>query len=72
MKNGDELEIEIGPTGEVRVLTHGVKGKRCLEYLEIFQEILGQAQSKELTPEYNQIETGVDTHTHVESHVRNS
>ena len=72
MKNGDELEIEIGPTGEVRVITHGVKGKRCLEYLEIFEQLLGQVEEKQTTPEFNQIETQVDGQTHTQSHVRRS
>jgi hypothetical protein len=76
MKNGDELEIEIGLTGEVRVLTRGVKGKRCLEYAEIFAAILGRVEDQQLTPEYNQVEAGtevgVETHSHVQTHVRHS
>ena len=72
MKHGDELEIEIDATGAVRVVTHGVKGKRCLEYVEIFEAILGQVESKQLTPEFNQIEVGTQTQSHVESHVRRS
>jgi hypothetical protein len=72
MKSGDELEIEIDEFGAVRVTTHNVKGKRCLEYAELFQEILGALESKELTPEYNQIEVGVESQVHAENRVRHS
>jgi hypothetical protein len=72
MQRGDELEIEIDATGQVRVVTHGVKGKRCLEYMEIFQEILGAVDRKELTPEYNETENTTETHTNVDIHVRGS
>jgi len=72
MKSGDELEIEIDEFGSVRVVTHNIKGKRCLEYEEMFQEILGAVQREELTPEYNQIEGTIETQVHVENRVRHS
>jgi hypothetical protein len=70
MQHGDELEIEIDATGAVRVITHNVKGKRCLEYQEIFREILGETQQEELTPEYNQIEVQNETVSQVSQQVR--
>lgn len=72
MKSGDELEIEIDEFGAVRVVTHNVKGKRCLEYEELFQQILGAVERENLTPEYNQIEVGSESQVHVENRVRRS
>jgi TusA-related sulfurtransferase len=70
MKRGDELEIEIDETGAVRVVTHNVKGKRCLEYMEIFQALLGAPQEKSLKPEFNEVEVSGQTQAQVETHVR--
>jgi len=72
MKRGDELEIEIDDTGQVRVVTHNVKGQRCLEYMEIFRQLLGPVEDEERTPEFNQVDVGIDTHTHVQQHVQRS
>ena len=70
MKHGDELEIEIAADGQVRVVTHGVKGRRCLDYLEIFRELLGPVSSKQTTPEFNEIETGAQTQIEAHVHAR--
>lgn len=69
MKN-EELEIEIDATGRVRVLTKGIKGKACLDYVEIFNQLLGPVQSQELTPEFNQIENRVETQNQAQVHRR--
>lgn len=47
-----ELEIEIGKDGKVRVKTAGAKGKSCLEYIRLVEQIVGRMQSRELTSEY--------------------
>jgi hypothetical protein len=46
-----DLEIEIGKDGRVRVKTGGAKGKACLKYAELLQQIIGQIQSQQPTPE---------------------
>ena len=69
MKNGDELEITIDADGQVQVVTHGVKGKRCLEYMELFRTLLGPVEGEKLTPEYNEIETQAHAEVHVQQHV---
>jgi hypothetical protein len=48
----EEFEIEISPTGKVTVRTIGIKGPRCLDYADLFAQILGQEESRELTSEY--------------------
>ncbi|MCX7919030.1 MAG: DUF2997 domain-containing protein [bacterium] len=47
-----EFEIEIDPTGEVKVHIQGVKGKGCLQYADLFKHIVGEIKQQTLTPEY--------------------
>ncbi|HVE39753.1 MAG TPA: DUF2997 domain-containing protein [Planctomycetota bacterium] len=47
-----DLEIEIGKDGKVRVKTAGAKGKSCLEYIRLVQEIVGKELNRDLTAEY--------------------
>jgi hypothetical protein len=47
-----DLEIVIGKDGKVQVRTSGAKGKSCLEYIKLVEQIVGQAESKEMTAEF--------------------
>lgn len=62
----EEIEIVLGPDGEVELVTHGVKGKRCMDYLAAFEKAVGKATRVAQTAEY--FETGVETS--VAGHVR--
>jgi hypothetical protein len=55
----EEFEIEISPTGKVTVRTRGVKGERCLDYAELFAQIIGKEESLEKTSEYYETEQEV-------------
>lgn len=57
-----EFEIEIRPSGEVKVLVKGTSGQRCLNYADLLAEIVGREKSRELTAEYYQQDTGVRIH----------
>jgi len=46
-----ELEIVISPDGVIEVEVKGAKGKKCLEYLEVFNSV-GIVTDKRLTGEY--------------------
>lgn len=48
----ETLEIEIGPDGDVRVHVKGRKGPRCMDYKDVFKEILGPIKSTQTTDEY--------------------
>lgn len=48
----EEFEIQISPEGKVTVKTKGIKGARCLDYAEMFAQIIGREESRELTSEY--------------------
>jgi Protein of unknown function (DUF2997) len=56
MARQEELVIEISPAGELRVEVKGAGGKRCLDYLEVFQRLLGPVREQHLTPEYYEAE----------------
>lgn len=47
-----EFEITIAPDGTVEVSVQGYKGKRCLEAMKIFQDVVGEVRSQNLTQEY--------------------
>lgn len=62
--SGEEFEIKIDPSGKVTVRTHGIKGERCLDYADLFAQIIGQEQARQLTAEYHEVDTAVDEHIH--------
>ena len=64
----EELEIEIGPDGKVKVRTIGIKGSRCLDVAEMVARIIGQEQSRQLTSEYYEGQTDVQQHVDVHRH----
>jgi hypothetical protein len=47
-----EYDISIGPDGNVEVHIAGFKGKRCLEAMKVFQEIVGDLKSRRETGEF--------------------
>lgn len=61
MAGQEELEIEIGPRGEVEVKVKGAGGTKCLDYVEIFRALLsGEVKEQQLTAEYYQTEAQTD------------
>jgi hypothetical protein len=61
MARQEELEIQIGPSGELKVEVKGAGGKRCLEYVELFRSWLGPVEEQRLTPEYYETEVRTGT-----------
>ena len=57
-----ELDIEISPTGEVKILVRGVKGPGCKEYARLLEQILDQEGVHEHTSEFYASPTGVEIH----------
>jgi Protein of unknown function (DUF2997) len=55
-----ELEITIGPDGEVKVLVKCIKGASCVAETKFLEEALGDTiESRELTDEYYEQPQGV-------------
>lgn len=57
MAKQEELDIEITPDGTVHIHVKGVPGKKCLDYLAVFEQLLGPVTSETLTSEYYEEET---------------
>ena len=56
MADKTELEITIGPDGEVRIVTHGLKGQACLAETKDLEKALGEVKQREKTREFYQEE----------------
>ena len=56
-----EYEITIAKDGSVEVRVKGYKGKRCLEAVQLFEEIVGRKQSQTVTSEFYDPEEQVQT-----------
>lgn len=54
-----EFDITIEKTGEVRLHISGAKGRACLDFAKIFEEIIGEMRSQELTSEFYEPEEQV-------------
>jgi len=52
MPGKEEFEIEIDMSGETRVHIKGIKGKACLEYAKMLEQIVGKMKQQDLTNEY--------------------
>jgi hypothetical protein len=51
-----ELEITIGPGGEVKIQVRGISGGGCLEAARFLEDALGGLALRELTPDFYRTE----------------
>jgi hypothetical protein len=65
-----ELEISIGPNGEVNLATHGIKGAACNRLMEAFVQALGKLKHAEQTAEFYETTIDVEVEEHLGSRVR--
>jgi hypothetical protein len=49
-----EIELLIGPDGQVRVETRGLKGTACIAETEALERALGRVEGRTRTSEYHQ------------------
>jgi hypothetical protein len=49
-----EIEVVISSTGEVKLVTRGLKGQSCLAETEALEKALGTVTRRERTSEYYQ------------------
>ena len=54
-----EFDITIGNDGSVELHAQGYKGKRCLEAMKLFEQIVGELKSQENTSEFYEPEEEV-------------
>lgn len=52
-----QLKIKLLPNGEIKMQTLGIKGKKCLDYSKLLEELAdAKIVSQELTAEYYETE----------------
>jgi hypothetical protein len=54
-----EFEITIGKDGGVELHVKGYKGKGCLDAVKMFQQIVGEKKSEQITNEFYEPEEQV-------------
>ncbi|OGF68182.1 MAG: hypothetical protein A2Y62_05315 [Candidatus Fischerbacteria bacterium RBG_13_37_8] len=54
-----EIIIKIDPDGTLQCEVKGVKGKACMKYMQMIEEILGKVKEKKVTSEYYQDEVKI-------------
>lgn len=54
-----EIEIEIGKDGALRAHVKGVKGKACLDTMELIRKAVGAMKEKKLTSEFYEFDATI-------------
>jgi len=54
-----EFDITIGKDGSVELHVKGYKGRRCLEAVKLFEQIVGETKSQQQTSEFYEPEEQV-------------
>lgn len=55
-----KLKIKLLPNGEIHMETHGVKGKKCLDYIEVLKKLVEvKITDTQLSQEYYETESKV-------------
>ncbi len=55
-----KMKITISPSGEIQMETIGVKGKKCLDYIEVLKKLVKvNVADTQLTQEYYETENVV-------------
>ena len=56
-----KMQIKLLPNGEIRMETHGVKGKKCLDYIELLKKLVDvKVTDTQLSQEYYETESYTD------------
>ena len=56
-----KIQIKLSPNGEIEMKTLGIKGKKCLDYIEILKKLVDvNVTNTELSQEYYETETEVN------------
>ncbi len=65
------IDIELLPNGEVKVHVQGVKGKRCMKYVDFLKSLVGEVKQTTLTHEFYEPDTRARIELGEEQQVRN-
>ena len=55
-----KLKIKLLPNGEIQMETQGVKGKKCLDYIDVLKKLVDvKIEKTQITQEYYETETEI-------------
>ena len=55
-----KLKIKLLPNGEIQMETHGIKGKKCLDYIEVLKKLVDvKITDTQLSQEYYETENEI-------------
>ena len=58
--SGNKLKIKLLPNGEIQMETQGVKGKKCLDYIDVLKKLVDvKITDTQLLQEYYETESEV-------------
>lgn len=58
--SGKKLKIKLLPNGEIQMETQGVKGKKCLDYINVLKKLVDvKVTDTQLSQEYYETESEV-------------
>ena len=64
-----KLKIKLLPNGEIQMETHGIKGKKCLDYIEVLKKLADvKITDTQLSQEY--YETDEELHQNETNGIR--
>lgn len=62
-----QVTLKIMPDGKVQAETHGIKGKACLDYISVIEQLTGaRAVDSDFTGEYRETPEYLETETETE------
>lgn len=54
---GKQIQLRIYPDGKIEAKTLGIKGKKCVDYIQVLEQMLkAKTVESAYTEEYNQVE----------------
>ena len=57
-----KLKIKLSPNGQIQMETLGIKGKKCLDYIEVLKKLVNvNITDTQLSQEYYETETEIST-----------
>lgn len=55
-----KLKIKLLPNGEIQMETHGIKGKKCLDYIDLLKKLVDvKITDTQLSQEYYESDTEI-------------
>ena len=67
-----KLKIKLLPNGEIQMETHGVKGKKCLDYIEVLKKLVDcKITDTQYSQEYYETESEITSENKSEIRIDN-